>query len=224
MGETINEVRTKLWRGRNPFTGLPQRLYQLDEKGWGSHHPYLSEGVRQIRPRIIVEVGVWKGGSTIFMAKTQRELGLDAVVIAVDTWLGCMQHWENPDWFEDLNIGHGYPQLYYTFAANIVANKLEDYVVPVPMDSVNAREWVSNRGIAVDMIHIDGGHDYTSVMSDLTQWWQVLRPGGLFVGDDYDPAWPDVIRATDDFLAKNRHTQFQKLSGATGSKCAAIKA
>ena len=92
MGETIKDVRARLWRGQNPFAGLPPKLYQRDEQGWQSQHPYLSIGVEQMRPRVVVEVGVWKGGSTIFMAKKMRELGLDAVVIAVDTWLGSAFH------------------------------------------------------------------------------------------------------------------------------------
>jgi len=56
------------------------------------------------------------------------------------------------------------------------------------------------------------------VTSDLTHWWRVLRPDGLFVGGDYS-AWPEVKRATDDFLASTPHADFQ----AHENKCAAFK-
>ena len=223
VGDTVRQVRELLWHGADPFAGLPERLFEADAQGWRSQHPYLSSGIEFIRPRIIVEVGVWKGGSTLYMANKLRELGLDAVVIAVDTWLGAWDHWTDSNWFQELNFSYGYPQLFYKFAANVVVNKLQDYVVPLPLDSVNAREVVSRRGIVVDMLHIDAAHDYTAVSSDLAQWWQVLRPGGLFIGDDYVPGgmvWPEVKRAIDDFLAGHRYTGFQESAG----KCAALKA
>jgi predicted O-methyltransferase YrrM len=45
-------------------------------------------GRRTLRPSI-VEIGVWKGSSVITLASKMKELNLDGVVIAVDTWLGA---------------------------------------------------------------------------------------------------------------------------------------
>ncbi len=222
MGEVCQLVRQKLWRGRDPFAGFPDRLIATDEQGWHSRHPYLAEAIETLRPRIIVEVGVWKGGSTLFMANRLRELGLDAVVIAVDTWLGAWDHWRNDKWFEELCFDHGYPRLYDKFAANVVRNGLQDYVVPLPLDSVNARHVVSFFELRADILHIDAGHDYAAVLSDLRQWWQVLRPGGMFIGDDYhvdENLWPGVRRAIDEFLGRNPHADFAH----SKAKCRAVK-
>lgn len=38
---------------------------------------------------------------------------------------------------------------------------------------------------SVDWIYIDAGHDYQNMKADLNAWWSILRPGGLFSGDDY---------------------------------------
>ncbi len=222
MGEVSQRVRQKLWRGADPFAGFPEKLIATDEQGWNSHHTYLSEAIKQTRPRIVIEVGVWKGGSTLFMAKHMRELGLDAVVIAVDTWLGSWDHWRNDQHFRELCFDHGYPRLYEKFAANVVRHGLQDYVVPLPLDSVNARNVLGHFKVAADVVHIDAGHDYDAVTSDLTQWWQALRPGGLLIGDDYHAdgiRWPDVRRATDDFLARTPHTAFEFGHG----KCRVVK-
>jgi SAM-dependent methyltransferase len=222
VGEVSRHVREKLWRGGDPFAGLQDGPGAVDEQGWNSHHPYLSEAIATQRPGVVVEVGVWKGRSTLFMANRMRDLGLDAVVIAVDTWLGAVDHWRDDALFRELNFDHGYPRLYDTFAANVVRHGLQDYVVPLPLDSVNARAVVSYFKVEADVVHIDAGHDYRSVATDLREWWGVLRPGGLFIGDDYHDdgvRWPRVRRAIDDFLARTPHAAFEHRDG----KCRAVK-
>jgi cephalosporin hydroxylase len=54
-------------------------------------------GRRTLRPSIVVEIGVWKGSSVITLASKMKELNLDGVVIAVDTWLGAWDHWTNEE-------------------------------------------------------------------------------------------------------------------------------
>jgi hypothetical protein len=220
MGETIKALREKLWLGENPFADPPPG-HTPDIQGWGgSQHPLLIEGIEKLRPKIIVEVGVWKGASVIFMAKKLREMGLDAAIIAIDTWLGSVENWVNPVDRPSIKLTRGYPQIFFTFAANVISEGLQDYVLPLPMDSVNARHLIAHAGIVPDMMHIDGAHDYQSVMTDLTQWWPLLRSGGVYVGDDYHPAHPGVVKATDDFFKANPPRQFVPNS----PKCAAVKA
>ena len=218
MGETIKELRAKLWGGRNPFADVPKPP-TVDRQGWGSsEHPCMADAIVQSRPRIIVEIGVWKGASALHMAEKLRELQWDAAVIAVDTWLGNWVHWAAPKWFGELELKSGYPSLYHKFAGNVVACGLEDYIVPLPLDSTNASELVRQRDIAIDMLHLDAGHTYEAVTTDLVRWWPSLRRGGLFIGDDYQD-WPDTRRAIDDFLARTPHSHFQVVT----NKCGALK-
>ena len=189
----------KLWRGQDPFKGLVISEDRLDFQGWASENPLLNRSINEIRPSTIVEVGVWKGGSVITMAKELKRLGLDAVVIAVDTWLGAAEHWYNEDYFPSLRIENGYPTLYKTFCANIIAQGLDDYVLPLPIDSINAAFILRRQEIKPHVIHIDGGHDFNSVLSDLRVWWPLLEEGGILIGDDYHPTgidvWPEVREA-----------------------------
>ena len=62
------DVIEAIWFGQDPFDGYPTGLYAPDHQGWNSHHPYLSESVWRSSPRIIVEIGVWKGGSANTLA------------------------------------------------------------------------------------------------------------------------------------------------------------
>lgn len=160
-------------------------------------------------------MGVWKGASALFMASKLREHTIDGVVIAVDTWLGSSEHWLSPERRVDLSHDRGYPKLFDEFSANVVACQLQNHVVPLPLDSGNAAAVVQQTLGRVDMIHLDGAHDYAAVAFDLAKWWPILRPGGVFIGDDYydDGHWPDVKRATDDFLARTPHLGFEYEGG-----------
>ena len=81
-------IINKLWRGKDLFSGFIPNKEKTDFQGWNSDHYFLTDSIDQLNPKIIVEVGVWKGGSTICMAKKIKEKYMDSVVISVDTWLG----------------------------------------------------------------------------------------------------------------------------------------
>lgn len=206
------QIMEKLWKGHLDLSSFPSRRFRRDLQGWNSQHSYLTEGIESIRPSVVIEIGVWKGGSSIHMADQMRRLEIDAVVIAVDTWLGSWEHWEQEEFFPDLLFDHGYPSLYFTFLANVVEEGVEKYIVPLPLDSANAAFVVQRKHIFADMIHIDGGHDYDAVLSDMHRWWKILRPGGLMVMDDYDATgavWPSVRDAVDYFRAITPHLEFE---------------
>ena len=208
---SFTTVLDKIHRGKSPYAGFPSRRYSTDDQGWNSHHGFLDAAIRSDRPGIVLELGVWKGGSAIHMAKTMRDLG-QGVIIAVDTWLGSWEHWENEERFEDLMLTFGYPTLYHTFLSNVVMHDVQDYIVPLSLDSANAAFVIARKDIRPELIHIDAGHDYDAVMSDLRRWWPILAPGGVLIADDYDPAgvvWPSVRDAVNDFLGRTSHYDFE---------------
>ncbi|MGU3362365.1 class I SAM-dependent methyltransferase [Methylobacterium sp. M6A4_1b] len=211
-----------LWHGRDPFARPPDSLRPRDLQGWRSLHPFLDGAVAEFRPSVIVEIGAWKGASTLHLARSLAAHGVDGTVIAVDTWLGAVDHWADADLFGELAMENGYPSLYRTFLANVLREGLADRVVPLPLDSVNAAELMRLRGLTADVIHLDAGHEEASVAADLRAWWPVLRPGGLLIADDYDSLggrFPGVTRAVDAFCASER----VRGPWAQGGKCKVLK-
>lgn len=205
MTSTRHELVQKLWNGLDPFGRDPDPT-AVDFQGWASDHRYLREAIRERKPRVVVEVGVWKGGSVLTMADEVRTLHIDAAIIAVDTWLGSCEHWVTWSWFESLRMGGGYPALYHTFASNVLERRLQDFVVPLPLDSVNASALLRHHKVGIDVLHIDAGHDFHSVMNDLRVWWQLLNEGGILIGDDYHPwgdTWPEVRQAFHAFFGSD---------------------
>jgi hypothetical protein len=209
---TRQRVVSRIWNGVDPFAQFPVRLFAVDPTGWNSTHPFLSKTMTELRPEVTVEVGVWKGASTLTMANALRELGVDGVVIAVDTWLGSWDQWIKPDLHAELCFLQGYPNLYMKFLANVVASGLGDFVVPCPLDSGNAAQLMAMRQVVPSVVHIDGAHDFDAVQHDLRRWWPLLADGGTMICDDYDETnavWPEVKRAIDGFLAVTPHANFE---------------
>ncbi|MDB5507751.1 MAG: methyltransferase [Hyphomicrobiales bacterium] len=203
MTSARNDMIDRIWHGKDPFHAYPKDLYRTDYQGWTSNHQYLTRAIDELKPKTVVEIGVWKGGSVITMANRMRELGLDGVVVGIDTFLGSSEHWLFREWFDGIQFNNGYPALFHTFASNIFGRNLQDYVLPLPIDSTNAAVIFAHRGIEVDLLHIDAAHDYASVMADLHHWWPRLKPGGVLIGDDYytnGVTWPEVRAAFKQFF------------------------
>jgi len=62
---------------------------------WNSELPIFEELIKRNEPKRIIEVGSWLGGSAIRMAQICRDLGYDAKIICIDTWLGDSRLVEN---------------------------------------------------------------------------------------------------------------------------------
>ena len=202
MTPTQREVMEKLydhdlWKGFEPERG------ETKVQGWNGEHPALSHFLSAApgeSAKIAIDLGVWKGQSTITLAKAMQNSGIDGCVIAVDTFLGSEEHWRpGRELFSRTN---GYPDLYRTFLNNIWHAGVAGYVVPLPQSTDIAARILRRAGLTASLVHLDASHDYRLVLQDAEEYWQLLAPGGYLIGDDYDQSWPGVLRAADAFAAR----------------------
>lgn len=185
-----------------PYAGFDDKPYHLDLQGWGSQHAVFRKVLEEVRPVRVIEVGTWKGASAIHMAGCLKELSLQAEVICIDTWMGAVEFWNDHNDRErylSLGLKNGYPTVYYQFLANVVKSGFQDVITPFPQTSTIASRWLRRNSINADVIYIDGSHEEEDVMSDLRNFWSIVRPGGLMFGDDYDRWWPGVRSAVQRF-------------------------
>jgi Methyltransferase domain len=172
----------------------------LDLQGWNSGHEAFRDIITKNRPSVVIDVGVWKGGSTFFLADILRETGTNGTVIAIDTFLGSPEHWDGGGRDENLMpCKNGRPLLYEQFLTNVVRTGMQDLIVPLPQSSEHAAIILSRLGIRAGLIHIEAAHEFDPVMRDVRTYWELLEPGGYLVGDDYVDVWPDVIRVANKF-------------------------
>lgn len=174
-----------------------------DRQGWNSTHQAFEEIIRVMRPSVVIDVGVWKGASTIYLASLMKQNAADGAVIAIDTFLGSVEHWDPNSGFAGL-IPHrfGMPLLYEQFLSNVVRSGMHDRIVPLPQTTTIAGSLLSRLGVRAGLIHIDASHEFEDVLRDARLYWDILLPGGFLIGDDYAPDWPGVVRAADLFAAE----------------------
>lgn len=172
--------------------------------GWNSEAPIFRELIERIKPTTIIEVGAWYGASTITMADAVKELGLDAKIISIDTWLGSLEHWE--EYFDMLQVTNGYPAFYYQFKTNIISKGHQDIVQTLPMPSLQAARLLRRQKVKAQLIYLDASHEYSDVYFDLDAYTELLAPGGVIFGDDYT-GWNGVRWAVDDFAS---HSLYRK--------------
>ncbi|WP_052402133.1 class I SAM-dependent methyltransferase [Muricoccus aerilatus] len=176
----------------------------LDLQGWNGLHPALVQAVEASKPRLALDIGVWKGQSTAFLAEAMRRVRPDSALISIDTFLGSHEHWnrDRPDRImESIGLVHGWPSLYWQFLSNMVLSGHAERVVPLAQTSDNAAVILARLRLHPDLVHIDAAHEYDPVRRDIENYWALLKPGGILIGDDYP--WPGVKQAADEFAAKH---------------------
>ena len=71
--------------------------------------------IESLKPALAVEVGAWKGASSVVFARAIRQANPGSCLLCVDTWLGSIEHFTNPpspQWDLRPTLEHGFPRLY----------------------------------------------------------------------------------------------------------------
>jgi predicted O-methyltransferase YrrM len=138
--------------------------------GWLFQHegPLLYELARRCTGRgAIVEIGSWKGKSTIWLARGAAA-GAGVPVYAVDPHTGSPEHgtdvWTLPE-----------------FERNIERAGVGDRVTPIVAISSEA---ASDFSQPIELLFIDGAHDVGSVRHDLDAWTPKVIEGGVIALHD----------------------------------------
>ncbi|GIV20727.1 MAG: hypothetical protein KatS3mg023_2478 [Armatimonadota bacterium] len=119
---------------------------------------------------VIVEIGSFKGKSTIWLAKGSLA-GAGTKVVAIDPHTGSAEHRQGaqPVW------------TYEEFLANLRRAKVEEVVTPVVATSAEAAARFSQ---PVELLFIDGDHRYEMVRQDFDLWFPQLLEGGYLLMHD----------------------------------------
>ena len=173
--------------GRIPKSYIEQILSSVE--GWLSYHEALylySLAAAGPGKGKIVEIGSWKGKSTIILAQGSKQARREEVY-AIDPHKG------GPD-----QEAHGYKTLdsEKEFRRNIEKEQVADHVIPLVMKSEEAATRWSD---PVRLLWIDGDHSYEAVKRDFLLWEPFVIPGGVIaLHDTY--AWEGPRRVVEEVI------------------------
>lgn len=190
----------------------------MDARGWHSEHPIFKRLIDEVKPKVIVELGTWKGASALHMAKlsehwvakdeTLEEFSATPVydagpkIYCVDTFLGGIDHDLASQ--DEINVvprdRHGYPMLYHLFLQNVVRAGFQKRIVPVTQTSTAGVQLLKAHGITCQLAYVDADHTEFGALMDMDLTWNLLvEPGGVMFGDDL--GWASVAAAVGKFAA-----------------------
>ncbi len=193
--------------------GLPKSNFKmigspLDQK-------VLTQLIEEIKPKIFLEVGVFQGSTSIWVANYFKNHGTDfneSYVISMDTWLLDLRFaWNgeksinkkemNSNYFTGTSKPQGgYSTMYYHFIWNCIKSKTTHRIIPLPTASQNGAMALLSHGIRPDFIYLDASHSNPDVYIDYENFYTILRPGGVIAFDDI--GIPAVKGAFDKLVSK----------------------
>jgi cephalosporin hydroxylase len=139
--------------------------------------------------RIVVEIGAYRGSTTVFMAKVLAGLGHRVPILSIDPFERATPDAINPQ------------GVYNAYLDTIRQHRLDDLCLPLVAFSKDAAAVVPD---TIGALVVDGGHHYPIVREDLELYGPKVRPGGVIFVDDYSSSFPGVMRAVDEYFVEPR--------------------
>ena len=158
-------------------------------------------------PKLIVEIGSFKGGSAIRMADSLTSRGLDCCILCIDTFLGdanmWLQHQSQPHF--GMRFRGGRPLIYESFMVNVLRSGHQDRIVPLPVSSLVGIEILSRLTLKADAIFLDSAHQPGETYLEITHAAdKILSENGILFGDDFNGCWPGVVADVSRFASERK--------------------
>ncbi|MCK4307122.1 class I SAM-dependent methyltransferase [candidate division WOR-3 bacterium] len=150
---------------------------------------FLYNRAKECSKGVIVEIGSWKGRSAVWLGRGSQA-GFKREVYAVDPHTGSPEH----------HRLYGKIWTLPVFQKNIERAGLSNIVVSLVKTSEEAsKDWKE----PIELLFIDGRHDYKYVKQDYDLWSRFLIPGGIVVFHD-SIRWPGPKLVVDEVIYKTR--------------------
>ena len=184
------------------------RKTSLKQKGVGDY--FLSE-ISQQKPKIFLEVGVFHGVTARNVCELLFSIhGNDFKYIGLDLFQESDENKDevipNTTFKNPLkNIYFNYIKKQNPYSIEAVEDLLKKFKNNVSLIKGNSNIILEKIDMSkIEYVFLDGGHDYSTVMNDLSSCSEVIQNNGVILCDDYDLSYaPGVKRAIDEFTYQN---------------------
>lgn len=136
---------------------------------WIGHLPFAAWIIKEVAPKIFVELGTHSGNSYFSFCQSVVENKLSTKCYAVDTWQGDEHAGKYSD--EVFAKVNAYHQEHYAEFSQLLRMTFDDAVTYFEDESI-------------ELLHIDGLHTYEAVRHDFDIWQPKLAPGAVVLFHD----------------------------------------
>ena len=186
---TTHSLKELLYFGEDPYVGLAWADMAFIES-YGSSAVKAKDAItRAIQTHLdgpvhlIVEVGSFIGTSAV---RTWGHLVENTgIVLCVDTWQGDVNMRLGSQFQKFMSLKHGHPTLYNVFLQRVFAHNLTERIFPLAMPSLTAARLLAAAQWIIDVIYVDSAHEQGETLIELHMYFNLLRPGGILLGDDW---------------------------------------
>lgn len=138
---------------------------------WMGHLSFAAWLIKELDPKIVVELGTHSGNSYFAFCQSVAENGLATQCYAVDTWEGDVHAGEYGEEIYTKVASHN--QQNYAAFSQLLRMTFDEAVALLPDGSI-------------ELLHIDGLHTYEAVRHDFETWLPKLAPGAVVLFHDTD--------------------------------------
>ncbi len=155
----------------------------------------LYELIKESKPSLVVELGVFGGRSLVPMALAAKENG-KGIVLGIDSWskqasLEGANDAANDDWWSKVD----YEKIYNNCIHQIESRKLENCGL-IRMKSLQIGLAFCDNSI--DVLHQDSNHSELITTREVELYMPKLKQGGYWISDDTD--WSTVKKSVEMIL------------------------
>lgn len=157
----------------NPTTSnildLDTPNYVSGKSAWIEHIPFALNLIRILRPKLLVELGTHYGDSYFAFCQAIKENAVDCKAYAIDTWVG------------DEHAGHYGDHVYQQVQG--INEEHYNYFSRLIRSTFDEASQAFSEG-SVDLLHIDGLHNYEAVLHDFQTWKPLLSERAVVLFHD----------------------------------------
>ena len=148
------------------YTGPYIKRYFGDH--WSMHLPFAYDLMREFRPKVFVELGVWKGESYFSFCQSAADHCIPTQCYGIDTWRG------------DVHMGDFDPEIGIEVAEyNWRYSSFSKLLTTTFAEAVD--QFADG---TIDLLHIDGAHTYDDVRRDFERWLPKVSVQGMVLFHD----------------------------------------
>ena len=172
---------------------LGPRIERYLGDSWCMHLPFAYDLMRELEPRVFVELGVKEGESYFSFCQSAAENKINVRCYGIDSWQGDIQTGAlNPEIQREVTEYNWRYSSFSELKMMLFAEALAEFP-----------------DASIDLLHIDGTHTYAEVKGDFESWLPKLTPRGIILFHDVIPRdggfgvwklWEEIAREGNSFL------------------------